>query len=385
MANTLTNLIGDMYTGLSVVSRELIGFIPAASRDPQTERAAKGQTVRSPATRPMTAGDVTPGATGPATGNNTIDNIEITISKSRSVNFTWNGEEQKGLNNNNAPIVNKILADQFAQAFRTLTNEIETDCAALYKKASRAVGTAGTLPFGTAGDFSDFANIVKELNINGAPKTGRRLVLGNLSAGNLRAKQNSLFRVNEAGSDELLRTGMLGQVQGLGIGESNQIVGHTKGTGASYTTSTAGFAVGATEIALITGTGTVLAGDVITFAGDSNKYIVEEGITAPGTITIQKPGLRKAIAASAVNATVGASANEMNVAFNSSSLLLASRLPALPDGGDDADDTTIVVDPVSGLAFEVSIYRQYRQITFFVGIAWGVQMVNPEHSIVLLG
>jgi hypothetical protein len=58
------------------------------------------------------------------------------------------------------------------------------------------------------------------------------------------------------------------------IKESGQITTVTKGTGASYVTS-GSTAVGVTDIALVTGTGTVLPGDVVTFAADANnKYVV---------------------------------------------------------------------------------------------------------------
>ena len=39
MANTLTNLIPDLYTALDVVSRELVGMIPGVTRDASGDRA----------------------------------------------------------------------------------------------------------------------------------------------------------------------------------------------------------------------------------------------------------------------------------------------------------------------------------------------------------
>lgn len=77
----------------------------------------------------------------------------------------------------------------------------------------------------------------------------------------------------------------------------------TKGTGAAYTTSAAGFAVGTTAIPIITGTGTVLAGDEIQFAGDDTRYTVATGVSAAGTIHLTF-GLKQAIPASATALTI---------------------------------------------------------------------------------
>ena len=44
--NTLTNLIPDLYAALDVVSRELVGMIPAVTMDASVDRAAVNQNVR---------------------------------------------------------------------------------------------------------------------------------------------------------------------------------------------------------------------------------------------------------------------------------------------------------------------------------------------------
>ena len=95
MANTLTDLTPDLYAALDVVSRELVGLIPSVSRDSGVERAALNQTVRSFVTPASTAADITPGQLAPDTGDQTIGNKTITISKSRGVPVRWNGEEQE--------------------------------------------------------------------------------------------------------------------------------------------------------------------------------------------------------------------------------------------------------------------------------------------------
>ena len=387
MANTLTRLIPTVYSALDTVSRELVGFIPAVRRNTGIERASKGQTIRFPIVPQGATEDITPGQLPADSGSQTIGYGDLTISKSKAYPILWNGEEQNSLNAGAdvTQIPNPILQDQFAQAFRTLTNEIEADIWAEYVNSSRAVGTAGTLPFGTADDLSDFANVLKELNINGAPANDLHMILGNASAANIRAKQSSLFKVNESGTNDLLRRGFIGTVQGMMIGESNQVGAHTKGTGTSYVTNLgATLPVGSTDIIIDTGSGTVVAGDVVTFAGDSNQYVVTTGVAAAGTITIAEPGLKQTLA-DGVAMTIVDSTNETNIAFDRNSIVLATRLPLSPQGGDSADDTQTVIDPVSGLAFEVKIYRQYRQVKYEVSIAWGVSMVKPEHAINLLG
>ena len=381
MGATLTNLIPTLYSNLDVVSRELVGMIPSVTLDAQSSRAAVNQSVRSFVAPASSAGDITPGVTPPNDGDQTIGDQEIKITKARRVPIRWTGEEERG----SGPAASAIQGAQIQQAIRTLCNEIEADLAATYIAASRAAGAATTTPFGTAGDYTGASLTRKILADNGAPLSDMQLVLDTAAGANLRGKQASS---SQEFGDSMLRQGVLLDVNGMMVRESAQIKTHTKGTASGATTNTAGYAVGAVTITLASaGTGTILAGDVITFAGDTNQYVVASGdadVSNGGTITLAAPGLRQAIAASATNITV-VGTSVRNLGFSRSAIILAQRLPALPAGGDLASDRTSIVDPRSGLSFEVAMYPQYRQMQWEVSCAWGVKVVKPEHVALLLG
>ena len=381
MANTLTALIPSLYEALDTVSRELVGAIPAASLDADVSRAAVGQLVTSFVTPTAVATNITPGVTPPNDGDQTIGNVQLSITKARRVPFRWNGEETLGLNNGGAGAA-KVRNGQMAQAIRTLVNEMEIDVVTAARVgASRAYGTAGTTPFATT--LGDPAQLRKILDDNGTPMNDRALIIDTTAGASIRTLAQ-LTKANEAGTELTLRSGELLDLHGFSIHESAGVGVNTKGTGAAYTSNTAGYAVGATDITLITGTGTVLAGDIVTFAGDTNKYVVAVGVAAPGVISLAAPGLRVALGAAAVAMTVGANYTG-NVAFSRGSLVLATRAPALPDGGDLAVDRVLVTDPRSGITFEVAMYAQYRQMQYEVSACWGVKNIKANHSAILLG
>ena len=384
MANTITAILPSIYAGLSTVSREMIGIIPAAQRDASMERAAVGQTVTVPVVPAATGGNITPGATPPDDGDAVIGNMNVAITKSKYSPVRWNGEERLAVGPTGQ--FNKILADQFAESMRWLANQVEVDGVdAARKGASRAYGTAGTAPFGTAGDLTDFAGVNKILDENGSPMSGRRLIVGTAAAFNLEGKQSVLWKINEAGDGgAMLNRRVYPEIQSLMLGKSAGVPVVTKGTGSGYTTSGTLLPVGTTSIPLITGTGTVLAGDVVTFAGDSNKYVVGTGVAVPGTIVLNKPGLLIAIPAAATTMTIGNNFTA-NVAFTQNALVLAARAPAAPEGGDSADDAQMVIDPVSGIGFEVRLYREYRRIRYEVALAWGWGLVKSQDIDLLLG
>ncbi len=379
MANTLTGLIPTLYQAVDIISRELVGFIPAVTLDADAARAAVGQNVTSPVAPAAAATDVTPAVNPPDDGDQTIGNRSITISKSRRVPVRWNGEQTLGVNS--GPGQANILRDQFAQAMRTLVNEVEADLAALYINASRFTGTAGTTPF--ASNLADTAQVLKILKDNGAPDSDLHLIIDTAAGAALRTL-NQLTKANEAGSDSLLRQGVLMDVHNFMIRESAGIKQHTKGSGAGYLLNNGGgYAVGDTALAVDTGSGTILAGDLIGVGGDtSNGYIAGSALSG-GNFSLNAPGLRQA---AADNATITLGNNyTANMAFHRGAIQLATRAPALPDGGDSAVDRTFITDPISGLSFEVAVYEQYRQIQYEISLAWGMAVKKPEHCTLLVG
>ena len=379
MPNTLTGLYPTIYEALDVVSREQVGFIPAVTRSSKAERAAVGQSIVWPVVPPGAANDIAAAATGPTGSDTVVGAPSLSITKSRSVVFYLTGEELKGLKSGESDQL--IVKNAFAQAMRTLCNEIEVDLAVAAKVgASRAVGTAGTAPFATANDLSDLAGVMKILDDNGAPAL-RHLALSSPAILNLRAKHATAL--GAAGSAELLRTGSLGVIEGVKFHGSAGLQLHTKGTGASYVTS-GSTAVDVESVALVTGNGTVLPGDVVTFAADAvNKYVVGTGVAAPGTIQLGEPGARVIIPTA--NALTIGNSYTPNVLFSEDAIALAVRLPAAPANGDAAVDVMTLIDPVSGLLFEVRVYLQYHRVAYEVGVAWGAAHAKSEHIAILMG
>ncbi|HIB5468945.1 TPA: P22 phage major capsid protein family protein [Klebsiella quasipneumoniae subsp. similipneumoniae] len=374
MANTLTSLVPDLYESLDIVSRELAGFIPSVTLDATAERAALNQAIRIPITPASAAEDVSPGQLPPDDGDQTIGNTPFTITKSRMVPFRWTGEEQKGINT--GPGYANIRRDQITQAMRTLVNEIEVDVGLQAYKASRATGTAGTTPFAT--NLSDTAQVRKILSDNGAPLSDLQCVIDTTAGANIRTLAQ-LTKANEAGTTALRAQGTLLELHGFVLRESAGVARHTAGTGASYVTNGA-LAIGATVIPVQTGSGTIVAGDVVTIG--NFKYVVTSALSG-GNLTIGAPGLREAVAG---GSTVTLAATyTANFAFSRSAIVLATRAPALPEEGDMADDRMMIQDPRTGMAFEVSMYKQYRRVRYEIAAAWGVQNIKPAHTALLLG
>ena len=389
MANTLTAIIPTLQDAANIVGRELVGFIPACYKNASAARAGYNQTINYPIVPTLSAAAVTPAATAPAGTDITQAAGTIVMDNLRKVSWNWTGEERRALENGDIAPYQDIMSQTLQQAARTLVNEIESTLwTAAYKNGSRAYGTAGTAPFGTAADLTDFANMAKILDDNGAPENDRHIVVGSAAMVNLRGKQSVLFKVNEAGTSETLRRGRIGEVMGFDVHNSYPIAAVTAGTQAAATTNNAGYAAGATTITLASiGTGTIVAGDILAINGDGSaqKYVVNTGdadVSNGGTFIIGAPGLRGALSA-ATHALTTTAAYTPNIAFHRNALHLIMRAP--DTGQDGAADTVEVTDAVSGLVFQMARYGQYMQSSFELRVLYGVKATVPGFIGTLIG
>jgi len=384
--NNITSLVPDIYEALDVVSRELTGLIPAVTMNASASAAGINQNIRIDVEPAGNVADIDPAMSIPDPTGQTSGSTDIVITKSRAANFGFIGDDQLKLNSGAGYM--GVRAQKIAQAIRSIVNEVESDLAGLQATFSRAAGTAGTTPFATANDYMGASLARKILKDNGGD-IDPQLVIDTTAGANMIGKQSA---VNAAGTDSLLRQGVLLDIAGMPLRESAQINTSTAGTMAGGKTNNAGYAVGVTSFGLqnATGTGVLVAGDVITFAGDTNQYVVTSATFAganPATgdvVVIAGNGLRKAIAGSNTAITVVA-ASARNMCFSRSALVLAARTPARPSEGDMASDVMVITDPRSGLSMEFAMYKGYRKVRYEVGLAWGVKNIKPEHTALLLG
>lgn len=382
MANVLTNLAADIYKAADIVGRELVGAIPAVTLNSNiSQRVAKGDPIRASFTREPTLNTSwNPSMTIPEGDDQTVDNKTMVVDSFASVRIPYTGEDIRHLNNGIG--FETVYGDQIVQAMRKITNRIESDLLThIYQSAGNALGSSGTTPF--ASNFNDLADLRKLMVDRGCPWDGAVSLVMDTAAGVKLRQLASLYKVNESGGDELLRRGILLDIYGLMLRESAQVPLHTEGNqnGNWLVNNVAGYAVGDKSIAIDTGSGTFNIGDIVTFGGDTEKYVV--AATTNATPLTLNSGLIEAIADNEAIATENS--YRANVAFHRAAVELAVRPVAEPFGGDAAEDVMTVQDPVSGIIYNIGVYKGWHKAMIEVSCLYGYKAWKPDFITILQG
>lgn len=389
MANDISAVTPLLFSAQQTVARELTGFIASVDQKFDDKQAAVGQIVEVPISPLQGSADYTPSQNvnnGSAGTDRTLTNVNVIITASKMSTFHLTGEQDRALTSGGNTIAQETFKQSMTQAMRTIANLIEDDLSNIYKSASRAVGTAGTTPFGS--DLTAATAALKELLDNGVPMADLHLVIDTAAGQKLRNQVTvtnaSQYQGGVAAAG--LKTGMLWDLFGLQTSESAKVKLHTAGAGTGYDIVAAGAAAGATTLGLEGGTVNTTglkAGDVAVIGStDTSKYIINTGLVATtGNIVIGNPGLLSA-KVDADELVVGAS-YRANVALYRGAAVLVVRPPAIE--ATPLIQTQIVMDEKTGLPFMVCRCLGDGLVTWRVHAAWGYKVVQSEFLINLMG
>lgn len=370
--NSLTPLIPSFIRNFLSVLREQTAFT-AVTTGFGEDSVPVGKEIIIPHSAPVVGEDFVPSMQASDAAGLIVDDASITITKQRAYPFKMTGEDWLKAGQLGAD----FQALEIQQAARTFANEVWNDICGLQSRASQAIGTAGATPF--AADTSAAVAARKALNNSLAPKTDRYFIM-DADAEEALLNLGQFKNYYQAGNDQAFRQGIVGPIVGFQASQVDGIKTQPAGTGAGYVLDGA-HAAGATSIKVKTGTGTILAGGVLTIAGDATQYVVDAGIAAPGTFTINPltqdgKGLKKALADGAAVTLIGA--HVANLAFHRSAIGLAIRPIAMPPGGDAAVDYQLITDPVSSLTVGLAHYKGRGMSRIELQAAWGVNAIRRE-------
>lgn len=382
MANNFGALVTSLQVNLDTVLREQIGFIPAVWMNANAAQAAVNQVIQYPIAPVMAAEDAVADCCDvPCADDQNWGVGNMVIDHNRRVMLCWTGEEDRAIANSYNQNGQSMRDQQVQQGIRTLVNEIEKSIALTAYNALQVYTPAngGQLFNQQSDNFADLTMLRKQLIDAATPDNDLHLVMNTMSGAKVRNLYN-LTRANENASDTTLRRGNLLDVMGFGLHESFAAgQPNAVGTGTGFLVNGAA-ALGAKTVTVDTGTGTILAGQRVSFAGNTNVYTVVSYVA--NVITLAQP-LTGAVADNAA-VTLGA-AYGPQLAFKREAIVLAVRAPLVQNGRDRATNRAYVTDPYSGITFMISEYPGYRANNYELSIVWGVKMVKPEMAVLIPG
>jgi len=300
---------------------------------------------------------------------------------------------------------------QMEEAIRGLANGINTYIHSGYRGTDRGVygvvGTAGTTPFGSGVEVKSATQTRKKLNQQVAPKTNRIGVL-DFDAEAAALELAAFSDAEKIGSAVVKLEGEIGRKFGINWTADDGVVTHTAGTitdasaGRTCAVDTGAFAIGIDTIdvdegAEATVVGTIVQGDIISFAGHSQTYCVVSntssaqfsGITytfATNAIADLKfyPPLVAAIAEDEVITVVDD--HVVNLVMHRDAFAFAMRPLAEEIIGKGLGTKILSMqDPVTGLVLRLEVSRQHKQTVWEFDALYGSKLVRPELAVRLLG
>lgn len=273
------------------------------------------------------------------------------------------------------------------QAIYSLANAVDVQLLAEYKKIYNYVGAAGTTPDA----LEDIVNTMKVLNENAVPFSQRALLIDPTAHAKF-SLLSDFINANKVGDDgTALKEASLGRKFMFDIFMDQNMPLHTKGTIAasggiaSKTTVAAGLKTAVlNDVSGGTLTGTLVVGDIITFANQTQSYVITELATASDNEITAKfePALTTALADGTLVTVLGS--HRVNLGFHSQAFCFASR--QLSEQGNQLGQIVMsVVDADTGVTLRLEIKRIHKAVQYSYDILFGTKCIYPERAVRLIG
>lgn len=382
MGNTLDDIIPKLLAQGLVVLRQHSIMPRLVNRDYSLTPGQKGSTVDVPVSTAIAIQTVTPGATPPSTADIAPTTVPVTVD-------TWQEAPFHLSDSDLGKVDNGLIPMQASEAIKSVANAIDTALLGLYKYVYGYVGTAATTPFNST-DGLLAAKLARNLaNKQLMPVGDRRMVLDVDAEGNAIMLPN-FQDLSKSGDQNVIRQGTIGYKLGADWWMDQNVQSHTAGTittglvAKSATAQALGLKAVVCTTAASTGAAALKLGDIVTFAGDDQTYVLTADATqatASTDVTLNvEPGLQVALAGGE-DVTVKAT-HVNNLYFHREAFAFATR--PLMDGGGLAN-TQSVVDPISGITLRLEISREHKRTRYSYDVLYGVKMIKSDLAVRVAG
>jgi hypothetical protein len=378
VANTLTAVTPKLLAQGLLALRQNCMAPQLVNRQYEAMAGMRGSSIDVPIPSAIAAQDVSPSNTPPSTADVTPTSVSIVMDQWKEAPFYMTDKDLM-------QAMNGVIPMQASEAIKSLAAAVNSYIYGFYKQVYGFAGAAGTTPF--ASSVVEYMDSRTVLNKQLAPLSDRRVLLDPAAEGNA-LKLGVFLQADQRGDQQGVIEGRIGRKLGADWYMDQLIPTHTStvftagavtvnGVNAIGAGSTDGGRTGTVSIAKATNSSPLVAGDILTIAGDTQTYTVITAVTlivGNTTVTIS-PALQKATAGG--EAVTLKASHVVNLSFHRDAFAFATR-PLADNTEGLGNIIQSMVDPVSGLTLRLEISREHKRTRFSYDILYGAQLIRPE-------
>jgi hypothetical protein len=383
--NTISDgLMVKIVSGALMTLREELPFLASVQKQYSGMEGEPGQTFNIQVQAPRAAQDVVPANVVPNDGGGTYSNVPLTLDKWREVPFTITNYELVAMN------AGPLIPEAIKESARAIANDLNDY---IYGKANAKVyGAVGSAAAGLfAANINGLADLDYILSKQLCPVGQRQLAL-NIGDATAAEKLDDFKKYMNLGDVEALRAGRLGRIYNTEIHRQTLANRWTAGSdNGSYvltgniTAQAATYPGASFQIGVGTGTGTILAGDLVQIGGsaDAQTYVVTSALNT-GVLSISPPPAIAHSIGDTVKVIGAGTTYTRNLAFDPGLLALVMRVPNFTSIGGEPLPTMgqhrVMVDPVTGIPLKLSSYPMFEQHNFRLSYLAGAVVADPRRG-----